>query len=284
MDRSHLLGSFLRARRQATTPEQAGLTATGIRRTPGLRREEVAALAGVSADYYTRLEQGRERHPSEQLLQALTRVLNLGPDAAAYLHELAHPGLRRHRPADTPEQVDPHLLRLTHSWPLVPALVCNRRLDVLAGNRMSTALHVGQQHAGNLLRLVFLDPSAREFYRDWEDVARARVANLRAAAGADLAAPYVMSLVDELSRNSPDFARLWACQEVFGESSITRRLRHPEVGDLTFVYEAFSVNAAHGQHLIVLHPEPDSVTERRLAQLNEQAPLIRRPIPNRISG
>ncbi|MEO3868967.1 helix-turn-helix transcriptional regulator [Nonomuraea sp. B12E4] len=267
MDTSRLLGEFLRARRQAITPEWANLPDVGFRRTPGLRREEVAVLAGISTDYYARLEQGRERHPSEQLLRALARVLNLGSDATAYLYELAYPELRQNPGGDRLDRVSPHLLRLMESRPF-PAVVCDRRQDVLAHNRLFTALYTSFQHIDNLLRLVFLDPSARGFYRDWEEVARARVASLRAAAGADLAAPHMVALVTELSRRSKEFAELWACHEVIGETRAVRRVRHPELGNLTFAYEAFSPNASDGQHLIMLHPEPGSVTERRLALLD----------------
>ncbi|SDH31191.1 helix-turn-helix transcriptional regulator [Nonomuraea jiangxiensis] len=266
MDSSRLLGEFLRARRQAITPEWAGL-ADGFRRTPGLRREEVAVLAGISTDYYARLEQGRERHPSEQLLRALARVLNLGSDATAHLYELAYPERRQSPVSRDPAQISPHLLRLMESRPF-PAVVCDRRQDVLAHNRLFPLLYANGRHLGNLLRLVFLDPVAREFYLDWEDVARARVAALRASAGADLNSPRMVSLVEELSRGSEDFARLWACHEVIGETSAIRRVRHPVVGDMIFAYEAFSPQAADGQHLIMLHPEPGSVTERRLALLD----------------
>jgi transcriptional regulator with XRE-family HTH domain len=143
MASENLLGDFLRARRQVTTPEEVGVLQAGRRRTPGLRREEVAMLAGVSTDYYIRLEQGRERHPSEQVLAALARVLDLGFDAVAHLHELAHPRPRQHGTARRAEQVSPSLLRLLRSWPFTPALIIGRWMDVLATNPLAAALYGG---------------------------------------------------------------------------------------------------------------------------------------------
>ena len=160
-------------------------------------------LADVSTDYYIRLEQGRERHPSERVLGALVRVLDLGPDAATHLYELAHP---RPRPRETTaqmEQVSPDLLRLMRGWSSTPAFVCNRWMDVLAANTLATALFRELEHGDNLIRAVFLDPAARTFYRDWEKVARAKVAHLRSAAGADLDDPIWSSW----SMSSPSKAR-----------------------------------------------------------------------------
>ena len=215
MDSDKLLGEFLRARREVTTPEQVGLLDVGPRRTPGLRREEVAMLAGVSTDYYVRLEQGRERRPSDQVLTALARVLRLGPDAATTSTNSHTPG-RDRRTAGQMEQVSPELLRLMRGWSYTPAFVTGRWLDVLARNPLGSVLHDGLEYADNLLRLVFLDPAAREFYPDWEQVARVRVAHLRGVAGTDLDHPYLIELVGELSLESADFRRLWARHDVSG--------------------------------------------------------------------
>ncbi|ACZ90034.1 helix-turn-helix transcriptional regulator [Streptosporangium roseum] len=270
MDSNNVLGEFLRARREATSPAQMGLLHSGPRRTPGLRREEVAMFAGVSTDYYIRLEQGRERHPSEQVLGALTRALNLDPDAAAYLHELAHPGPRRRATGET-EHVSPDLLQLIRSWPYTPALVINRWMDVLAANPLATALYEGREYADNLLRMAFLDPSAREFYRefdlDWEQVARSKVARLRAAAGVDLDDPRLTELVDELSFKSADFRRLWARHDVAPIPRAVTPLRHHEVGDLILTCEVFDINSAPGQQLITIHAEPASPSEQALIML-----------------
>ncbi|MFC7646345.1 helix-turn-helix domain-containing protein [Streptosporangium lutulentum] len=143
MGSDKLLGEFLRARREVTTPEQAGLPDVGPRRTPGLRREEVATLADVSTDYYVRLEQGREHHPSERVLDALVRVLCLGPDAAAHLYELAHPGSRQRGTAGEPDRVSPALLRLMRGWSHTAAFVMGRWQDVLATNPWPTPSTTG---------------------------------------------------------------------------------------------------------------------------------------------
>ncbi|MET8334483.1 helix-turn-helix transcriptional regulator [Streptosporangium canum] len=270
MDSNNALGEFLRARREATSPARMGLLHSGPRRTPGLRREEVAMFAGVSTDYYIRLEQGRERHPSEQVLGALTRALDLDADATAHLHELAHPGSRR-RATGGAEQVSPDLLRLIRSWPYTPALVINRWMDVLAANPLATALYDGWEYSDNLLRMAFLAPSAREFYHefglDWEQVARSKVAHLRAVAGADLDDPRLTELVDELSFKSADFRRLWARHDVSPLSHATTPLRHHEVGDLLLTCEVFDVSSAPGQQLITIHAEPASPSEQALILL-----------------
>jgi transcriptional regulator with XRE-family HTH domain len=272
MDSEKLFGEFLRARREGTTPAQVGLTHIGPRRTPGLRREEVAMLAGVSTDYYIRLEQGRERHPSERVLNALVRVLGLGPDAATHLYRLAE--LRpRHRTVGQSEYVSPNLLRLMRSWPYTPALVCGRWLDVLAGNPLATALYDGLEYADNLLHLVFLDPAASEFYPDWEHVARCRVAQLRAAAGADLDDPHLNDMVGELSYKSPEFRRMWARHEVASLGGGPRRLRHREVGDLVLTGEVFNVNSSPGQQLLILQAEPGSPSAHSLALLGSLAAM-----------
>ncbi|MGS2647656.1 MmyB family transcriptional regulator [Streptosporangium sp. LJ11] len=273
MDSDNLLGEFLRARRELTTPEQVGLLPAGSRRTPGLRREEVAMLAGVSTDYYIRLEQGRERHPSERVLGALMQVLDLTADAAAHMHQLAHPGPRRSRTADQPAQVKPALVRLIRSWPYTPAIVTSRWMDVLASNQMADALYDGLDHRDNLLRLIFLNPASRRFYRDWEESARSKVAQLRAIAGADLDDPCLTELVGELSLKSTDFRRMWARHEVSGENVATKRFRHHDVGDLTLTYEVFNINGSSGQKLIVFQAEPGSPSAHALNLLGSLSAL-----------
>ncbi|MFF5209846.1 helix-turn-helix transcriptional regulator [Streptosporangium sp. NPDC000396] len=271
MASNNILGEFLRARREATNPIQVGLLYSGPRRTPGLRREEVAMFAGVSTDYYIRLEQGRERHPSEQVLGALARALDLEPAAAAHLHELAHPRPPQLRAVEQTEKVSPDLLRLIHGWPFTPALVINRWMDVLARNPLAAALFDGQEHADNLVRMVFLNPAVREIHRDlgrdWEQLAHAKVAHLRAAVGTDLDDPHLAELVDELSLKNADFHRLWVRHDVSRVSPIIALFRHRDVGDLILTCEAFTVNSAPGQQLITIHAEPASPSELALTLL-----------------
>jgi transcriptional regulator with XRE-family HTH domain len=180
------LGPFLRSRRAAVRPESVGVPVAGYRRVAGLRREEVALLAGVSVDYYTRLEQGRERHPSAQVLDALTRAFGLDDDGRQHLFRLA--GLAP-RSGAAGQTVDPDLLRLLDAWPANPSFVHNRTLDVLARNELGAALHSGFADAGNLVRMTFLAPGGREFFVDWDRAVHAGVANLRLAAGHDRTTP-----------------------------------------------------------------------------------------------
>jgi transcriptional regulator with XRE-family HTH domain len=270
------LGEFLRARREVTTPDQVGLLDVGTRRTPGLRREEVALLAGVSTAYYIRLEQGRERRPSDRVLGALVRVLALGPEATTHLYELAHPGSRQRGTTSRTQQVNPNLLRLMNSWSHTPAMVISRWMDVLAMNPLGIALHSDLGHIDNVLRLVFLDPAAREFYRDWEHLTSCWVAHLRAAVGADLDDPYLAEMVDELSFKSADFRRLWSRHDISG---ITRQvkhfhLHHREVGDLTLTCEVFNVTSAPGQQLVTVYAEPGSPSEHALTRLGSLADMV----------
>jgi transcriptional regulator with XRE-family HTH domain len=277
MARDTRLGEFLQARRAQLSPEAAGVTAYGRRRVPGLRREELAQLAGVSVDYYVRLEQGRDSHPSEQVLEALARVLRLDDDATAHLHELARPAPRRRRARSRPERVRPGVLRLLESWSHNPAWILGRRMDVLAYNELALMLHPGLKTERNVVRMVFLDPEAREIYPDWDAVARETVATLRSAAGADLDDPGLTELVGELSLKSAEFRRLWARHEVKEKASGSKRFVHPMVGELELHYETFAVADAPGQLLVAYHAEAGSPTERALALLAGMAgPAIER--------
>ncbi|MFC7640022.1 transcriptional regulator [Streptosporangium lutulentum] len=205
------------------------------------------------------------------MLASLAQVLSLGPDAATHLYELAHPRPRQPRVTGETERVGPELLRLMRGWPDTPALVFGRWMDVLATNALAAALYDGLEHADNLVRLVFLEPAAREFYRDWEKVARGKVAHLRAAAGADLGHPYLTALVDELSFESADFRRMWARHDISGKTREAKRFRHRDVGDLTLTSEVFGINSAPGQQLIVFQADPGSPSEQALVLLGSLA-------------
>ncbi|MEO3750937.1 helix-turn-helix transcriptional regulator [Streptomyces sp. B6B3] len=274
------LGEFLRARRERARPEDRGIPAGPRRRVPGLRRPEVAALAGVSTDYYVRLEQGRERTPSAQVVEALAGALGLDEDATGHLHLLARPAPARRRGEPVPgdrETVSPRLLRMMESWSRTPAVVLGRYLTVLAHNALGRALFDGHTHSGDLVRLVFLDPDARTFYPDWERVAVNTVGGLRSAAGADPDDPRLARLVDELSRGSEPFRRLWARHDIRQKTHDAKRLRHPQVGELTLHYESFAVNGAPGQQLVLYQADPGSPSEQTLALLGLAAEISRSP-------
>ena len=271
MDPDNRIGQFLRARRELVQPEDVGIESYGRRRVPGLRREELAMLAGVSVDYYVRLEQGRERHPSEQVLEALARALQLDDTAARHLQELARPPTRRRRPSARPQRVRPGVERLMEGWSHTPAIVMGRCMDVLAANSLAGALHGRSIRGTNVVRSIFLEPSAREFYADWEDIARDTVATLRALAGTDLDDPRLTELVGELSLKSEEFRRLWARHDVREKTSGTKRFVHPVVGELSLGYESFAIGGSPGQILVVYHAEPGSRHERALKLLESVA-------------
>ncbi|MFF5989317.1 helix-turn-helix transcriptional regulator [Prauserella flavalba] len=264
------LGEFLRARRARLRPEDVGLRHHGQRRVAGLRREEIAVLAGVSADYYTRLEQGRERNPSAQVLDALSRALDLADDAREHLYRLAGavPGTGRARGRDL---VGPALLRLMDTFTACPAFVVDRTLDVLAANALAQALFSPFERADNLLRMIFADPAGRSFYAAWHQAAEAAVANLRVATGHDPHDPRLAGLVTELSEHSAEFPALWAAHDVRGKTREAKELLHPEVGPLSLTYRAFGVRDAPGQELIVYQAEPGSPSEQALALLGTLA-------------
>jgi transcriptional regulator with XRE-family HTH domain len=260
------LGEYLRARRELVRPEDAGLRVTGVRRTPGLRREEVATLAGISADYYLRLEQGRDRNPSGQVLDAIARVFGLDATASAYLRSLADtaPGPRRR--TVRAERVPSGTLQLLDVIGL-PAFVENRAFDVLAANTLAGALAPGMRAGENRLRTMFLGDTDVERYPDWEDQMGGMVAAFRSSIGADVDDPAITTLVGELSLGSEDFRRLWARHDVRPLGGATVRMWHPDVGDLELRREKLGIGGTDGQLLVVHHAEPGSPSARALALL-----------------
>ncbi|GAA2598736.1 transcriptional regulator [Streptomyces tubercidicus] len=262
------LSEFLRARRALVRPEDHGMPA-GARRTPGLRREEVAVLAGMSTDYYVRLEQGREHNPSSPVLRSLAAALLLQDEEAAYLRALVDPPAPG-RPSPAREYAGPQLVSLLDTWADTPALVYGRYIDLLAVNSLGETLFSWLGSETSLITAVFLNPAARDFYRDWAAVAQGCVAALRAGNPAT-DDQRLQELVGELSVRSPDFARMWARHEVRAKTASTKRFRHPLVGELTLGFETFSVNSAPGQHLVVYRAEPDSADQQSLALLGSLA-------------
>ncbi|MDL5206608.1 helix-turn-helix transcriptional regulator [Streptomyces sp. ALI-76-A] len=264
MDRSNEIREFLRTRRARITPEQAGLAPHGgARRVPGLRREEVAQLAGVSVDYYVRLERGRTQGVSETVLDAVARALHLDETERAHLFDLTQPGparTRRKRPL-APQRVHPVLYRTLDSLS-VPAVVQGRRTDVLAANKLAHALYTDfearPRRERNFARFVFLDEAARTLYADWDQVAGDCLAMLRLYAGRHPDDPQLTELIGELSLHSDTFRRLWADHDVIAHTSGTKRLHHPLVGDLTLDYVVLAVEGDPEQTLVIYTPEPAS--------------------------
>ncbi|ULN35335.1 helix-turn-helix transcriptional regulator [Mycolicibacterium smegmatis] len=251
------LGAFLRARRDAVTPEDAGLAAGADRRVRGLRREEVALLAGVSTDYYRRLEQGREEHPSVQVLNALARALRMDAPATAYLIGLVHPA--PHAKIREPNRMVSAGMHLILEQGLhVPALIVDPGLNILAMNPYATVLYDGFGQTDNLAHMVFLDPAGRDFYVDWDEVATQVVGNLRAGLTTFPDDRRITDVVDEISGCSAVFASLWDTYTVRPRTSEDKTFRHPELGVLHLHYESMEVADAPDQRLFVYCPYQDS--------------------------
>jgi transcriptional regulator with XRE-family HTH domain len=266
MASENAIGEYLRARRELVRPEDIGLPDLGRRRVPGLRREEVAMLAGVSADYYVRLEQGRDQHPSEQVIEALGRALQLDDDGIAHLRRLAAPTARRRRAPRRPERVPAGILELLDSLHETPAYVYGRYLDVLAANPLATALVPYYRVGVNLVRASFLDPQIDETH-DRDRATETSVAALRALTGPDVDDPRLEELVGELSVRSERFRRLWARHDVTPKRSGRSRIDHPQVGELDLGYEKLPIADADRLTLVLYHAEPGSKSAQGLALL-----------------
>ncbi|RKS97202.1 helix-turn-helix protein [Streptomyces sp. 3211.6] len=254
------LGDFLRTRRSRLTPEDVALRDYGgRRRVAGLRREEIARLAGVSVEYYTRMEQGRVANPSAAVLDALAGALRLTEDGTRHLHQLAHPA--RPAPGTGAQRVRPVLRLLLGELRDVPAMVMGRRMDVLALNAAASALlgdfgASGGPGGGNIARTTFLDPAARELYADWSGCARENVAYLHLEAGRRPQDPELARLIGELSMRSEEFRRWWAEHPVQDKTSGRKRFRHPVVGELELAYETLRAADDPDQALITYTAEP----------------------------
>ena len=259
------LGRFLRARRTQTRPDHVGLTVgAGIRRTPGLRREELATLAGISIDYYVRLERGKETRPSPAVLDSLARALHMDDQQHQHLRELAARAARYvPEPPPAPSRtVRPHLKLLLESLRPNPAYVISRSLDLLAWNPGGLALYAGLDDwpvkQRNLARYFFLHPAARDLFHDWEWQITNCVARLRAIAGTAPDAPDLTNLVGELLLKSPDFAGLWERYEVTGRKPAQKTFHHPQVGTLTLTSQSLHIEGTPGQRIGVYTAEPGS--------------------------
>ncbi|MFG6201513.1 helix-turn-helix transcriptional regulator [Nonomuraea sp. JJY05] len=274
MDNRSEVREFLVSRRAKITPQEAGLPAYGgHRRVPGLRREEVAMLAGVSAEYYARLERGNLSGVSESVLESLSRALKLDEAERAHLFDLARtanagPGARR-RPAQ--QQIRPGIQLLLDSMTDAAAYVRNGRLDIIAANRLGRALYApvfdDPVRPVNLARFRFLNPRARDFFPDWDESAHTTVALLRTEAGRD---PYDRSLTDlvgELATRSEEFRTLWAAHNVRLHHTGVKNFHHPVVGDLRLPFEAMPLPADPGLTLTAFSAEPGTAAHDALALL-----------------
>jgi transcriptional regulator with XRE-family HTH domain len=267
MASSTALGQYLRARRELVRPEDVSLPNVGRRRVPGLRREELAMLAGISSDYYLRLEQGRDHHPSAHVIDALARALRLDDDATAHLHSLSQPAAARVR-TEEPERAPGSVIQLIASWSNTPAFVQGRYMDVLAANALASAVSPVFSSGVNIVRATFLDPEVRRLVGDdWDNIAHNAVARLRALAGPDVDDPRLDELVGELSMRSDRFRRLWARHDIEVGGTPTYTFNHPLVGSIRVNVERFGIISAEGQLLIVHHADPGSPSERALSVL-----------------
>ncbi|MCF7549485.1 helix-turn-helix transcriptional regulator [Pseudonocardia sp. WMMC193] len=260
------LGEFLKAHRARLDPREVGLPTQPNRRVAGLRREEVAVLAGVSSDYYTRLEQGRERNPSAPVLDALGRAMRLSLDSREHLYRLA--GLNpRLGPATGAEQVHPALVELLDAFPTSAAYVLGPTFDVLATNRVAAALLSPFEGWTNMVRILLGHPQARAVFVDWDEVVTNTVHALRLQSGRFPGDPQIDSLVAELHETSADFRRLWQDRTVGGLSRAFKVFVHPEVGRIELTYQSFDVRDAPAQQLLVGTPAQGSRSADALAYL-----------------
>jgi transcriptional regulator with XRE-family HTH domain len=276
MDSQSEIREFLMTRRARLTPEQAGLPDFGgRRRVDGLRREEVALMAGISVEYYTRLERGNATGVSEQVLDGISRALQLDDAEHAHLLDLvraatASPGAARRRPPVKAGQVPPGVRQMIDAMKDLAVVIQNGRGDVIAANTLGRALYAPlfeQPEAPNFGRFVFLDPRSHAFYRDWDTAAEQTVALLRSEAGRSPHDRALSNLVGELSTRSDTFRTLWASHNVREHRTGVKVLHHPIVGDLTLSYEGLQVTSAPGLLMLPYTAEPGSESHEKLQLL-----------------
>jgi transcriptional regulator with XRE-family HTH domain len=270
------LGEFLQDRRGRVQPETVGIDTFGRRRVRGLRREELAALAGVSVDYYVRLEQGRALHPSEEVLDAIARVLALDDTERIHLHRLGRPKRRATRASTATEVVRPGIAGLLEGLGDLPAFVLGGRLDVIAWTQvgralMSDVVDLPSADERNLARLIFLDRATRDLLPDWEQMARETAGLLRLAAGRNARDPVITGLVEELLAEGHEFRRFWADLDLARMNSGARRFHHSVAGDMTLSFETLAVPDDSRQMLVIYTAVPGSPDAAALGLLAEWA-------------
>jgi transcriptional regulator with XRE-family HTH domain len=256
------LAQFLRARRSLVQPADVGLPAGRRRRVAGLRREEVALLAAISTDYYLRLEQGREDRPSDQVLDAIGRALQLDDDGVTYMRNLMRRQTSHVEPLQEPH---PAIGAMLDSWPLTAAHVVDPGLTVVMANKLATALSPSYAVGANTIRDVFLDPKARSFYRNWDGLTAWAVQLIRALVGQH-PDPALIGLIDKLRQHSPRFRQLWARHDVRHEAAGLMLVDHPRVGRLTLTYQQMMLPAT-GHWLVTYWAESGSASEAGLRRL-----------------
>ncbi|AXG81594.1 helix-turn-helix transcriptional regulator [Streptomyces paludis] len=273
------LGRFLRARRTQTSPDQVGLTVgAGLRRTPGLRREELATLAGISIDYYVRMERGKETRPSPAVLDSVARALRLDDAEHQHLRELATRAARyAPEPAPPPSRtVPPHLTQVLEAMRPNPAYIVGRSMDLLAWNPGGLAMYAGLEDwpvpQRNLARYLFLHPAARSLFPGWDDLVRGCVARLRAQAGTAPDAPDLTGVVGELLLKSPDFVELWERYDVVGRRKVRKTFRHPQVGVFTLSGQSMMLEGTSGLRLGVYTAVPGTPDHDAMVLLDATAP------------
>ncbi len=265
MPSPHPLGDYLRARRELMRPDDVGLPAGhGQRRVPGLRRSELALLAGISTEYYVKLEQGREVKPTGQVLDSLSSALQLDATARSYLHALARLAESPTRPVSAPT-VD-RTRWLIDSWPMTAAMILDPHNDIVATNSLMSALVDGYQAGRNALVALLLDPAVRDLYTEWEGLSMRSIGLLRSATGPNPSAR-ARELIAELKAGSPRFRELWERHDITGMTEGTHPMRHPVAGELSLHYAHLPLVGADGHTLFLYYAEPGTRTERALAEL-----------------
>ena len=266
MPTSRALGDYLRTRRELTRPEDVGITVgPGTRRVPGLRRSEVAQLAGISAEYYVKLEQGQESNPTAQVLDALSRAFRLDAAARAYLHALT----RKHERVG----IDPSPSALTHarwlidSWPLTAAMIHDRHLDIVASNSLMQALVPAYRASVNSLAVLMLDPALRALYLEWDGLTARSVAMLRATLGTQPDDVRSLQLITKLTRESERFRELWTRHDVVTVTEGIHPIAHPTAGPLTLHYTNLRLTGGDGDSMFLYYCEPGTESADALARL-----------------